>query len=59
MLDRPEEENEKAIKLHFEKQKRVYGYQIIVNLAEFSGREAIVGAEYKRLVEKMADPNIK
>ncbi|KAG2183821.1 hypothetical protein INT44_008832 [Umbelopsis vinacea] len=59
VLDRPEAENEKAIELHFDKQKRVYGRQIIVNLAELAGRESIVGAEYRRLVEKMADPNIK
>lgn len=59
VLDRPEEENEKAIRLHFEKQKRVYGCQIIVNLAELSGREAIVGAEYRRQIEKMENPNIK
>jgi hypothetical protein len=59
VLDRPEEENEKAIREHFDKQIRVYGRQIIVNLAELTGREAIVGAEYKRQVEKMADHNIK
>jgi SacI homology domain len=59
VLDRPEAENEKAIELHFDKQKRIYGRQIIVNLAEVAGREAIVGAEYRRLIEKMADPNIK
>jgi hypothetical protein len=50
VLDRAEDENEKAIQMHFDKQERVYGNQIIVNLAEIAGREAIVGAEYRRQV---------
>ncbi|KAI7860524.1 SacI homology domain-containing protein [Circinella umbellata] len=58
-LDRDEEENDLAFKRHFTEQVRLYGKQIAVNLTELEGREAIVGSEYRRHVEHLADPNIK
>ncbi|KAI9265645.1 SacI homology domain-containing protein [Helicostylum pulchrum] len=58
-LERTEEENESAFDKHFKVQETLYGRQIVVNLTELSGREAIVGSEYRKLVENLADPNIK
>ncbi|KAI8085318.1 SacI homology domain-containing protein [Thamnidium elegans] len=58
-LERTEEENESAFDKHFKVQEKLYGRQIVVNLTELSGREAIVGSEYRKLVENLADPNIK
>lgn len=58
-LDRSEAENDKAFYKHFDTQEKLYGRQIVVNLTELSGREAIVGAEYRNHVENLADPNIK
>ncbi|KAL7311798.1 hypothetical protein PS15m_009517 [Mucor circinelloides] len=58
-LDRAEQENKAAFQKHFETQEKLYGKQIIVNLTELVGREAIVGQEYRHHVEELADPNIK
>ncbi|KAI9353947.1 SacI homology domain-containing protein [Pilaira anomala] len=58
-LERAETENEAAFHKHFETQEKLYGRQIVVNLTELSGREAIVGSEYRKHVENLADPNIK
>lgn len=58
-LDRSEEENATAFERHFATQEQLYGQQIAVNLAELTGREAIIGSEYRRHVEKLGDPNIK
>lgn len=58
-LERAEDENEAAFHKHFDIQEKLYGRQIIVNLTELSGREAIVGSEYRKHVENLADPNIK
>ncbi|ORY98766.1 SacI homology domain-domain-containing protein [Syncephalastrum racemosum] len=58
-LDRSNEENDAAFKKHFKTQEALYGRQIAVNLTELVGREAIIGSEYRRHVEELADPNIK
>ncbi|KAI9253408.1 SacI homology domain-containing protein [Phascolomyces articulosus] len=58
-LDRDEEENNIAFKRHFDEQEKLYGKQIAVSLTELEGREGIVGSEYRRQVEHLADPNIK
>lgn len=58
-LDRAEQENKAAFQKHFETQEKLYGKQIIVNLTELVGREAIVGQQYRHHVEELADPNIK
>ncbi|CDH60949.1 related to sac1-recessive suppressor ofsecretory defect [Lichtheimia corymbifera JMRC:FSU:9682] len=59
VLERSEEENNLAFERHFTEQEKLYGRQVAVNLTELSGREAIVGSEYRRHVEHLADPNIK
>ncbi|KAI9495075.1 SacI homology domain-containing protein [Zychaea mexicana] len=58
-LDRDEEENNQAFEKHFVEQERLYGKQIAVSLTELDGREAIVGSQYRRHIEHLADPNIK
>ena len=58
-LDRAENETSEAFHKHFEAQEKLYGRQLIVNLTELAGREAIVGSEYRKQVEHLADPNIK
>ena len=58
-MDRDQEENDLAFKRHFTEQVRIYGKQIAVSLTELEGREAIVGSEYRRHMEHLADPNIK
>jgi hypothetical protein len=58
-LERAEDENSVAFHKHFDIQEKLYGRQIVVNLTELSGREAIVGSEYRKHVENLADPNIK
>ncbi|CAO0801593.1 unnamed protein product [Mucor circinelloides] len=58
-LDRTDQENKAAFQKHFETQEKLYGKQIIVNLTELVGREAIVGQQYRHHVEELADPNIK
>ncbi|KAI9022962.1 SacI homology domain-containing protein [Phycomyces nitens] len=58
-LERTEAENDDAFKAHFCKQEKLYGKQVAVNLTELSGREAIVGQEYRKHVEHLGDPNIK
>ncbi|KAI8336915.1 SacI homology domain-containing protein [Blakeslea trispora] len=59
ILDRSEQENHRAFEKHFNTQESYYGKQILVNLTELLGREAIVGSEYRKHVEELADPNIK
>ncbi|KAI8370328.1 SacI homology domain-containing protein [Radiomyces spectabilis] len=58
VLERDDEENQAAFSRHFSKQERLYGKQVIVNLTELTGREAIVGSAYRRHVEQQGDPNI-
>lgn len=58
-LERTEEENMHAFEKHFKTQENLYGKQIIVNLTELVGREAIVGAQYRKHIEELGDPNIK
>ncbi|KAL1930212.1 hypothetical protein VTP01DRAFT_1366 [Rhizomucor pusillus] len=58
-LDRTPHENDVAFERHFAEQKKLYGRQILVNLTELVGREAIVGSEYRKHVERLADPNIQ
>ncbi|KAI8890538.1 hypothetical protein K501DRAFT_67674 [Backusella circina FSU 941] len=58
-LDRGQDENKQAFYKHFKTQEKLYGRQIAVNLTELSGREAIVGAEYRKQVENLGDSNIK
>ncbi|KAG1049124.1 hypothetical protein G6F43_008533 [Rhizopus delemar] len=58
-LERTEKENERAFQRHFEIQEKLYGRQIVVNLTELVGREAIIGSEYRKHVENFGDPNIK
>ncbi|KAI9318070.1 SacI homology domain-containing protein [Dichotomocladium elegans] len=59
VLERTEEENNQAFAKHFVDQEKLYGRQVAVNLTELSGREAIVGSEYRRHVEHLGDPHIK
>ncbi|KAI8063476.1 SacI homology domain-containing protein [Gongronella butleri] len=59
VLHRSDEENLQAIEKHFQQQEACYGKQVIVNLTELSGREAIIGSEYRHYIEDMADPEIK
>ncbi|KAI8978936.1 SacI homology domain-containing protein [Pilobolus umbonatus] len=58
-LERGDEENFEAFQKHFEVQEDLYGKQVLVSLTELTGREAIVGAEYRKYVERLCDPNIK
>jgi hypothetical protein len=58
-LERTEQENMQAFQKHFKTQEDLYGKQIVVNLTELVGREAIVGAQYRRHIEELGDPNIK
>jgi hypothetical protein len=58
-LERTEQENMNASQRHFKTQEKLYGKQIAVNLTELVGREAIVGAQYRRHIEELGDPNIK
>ncbi|KAI8148334.1 SacI homology domain-containing protein [Fennellomyces sp. T-0311] len=58
-LDRDDNENNRSFHLHFAEQERLYGRQIAVSLTELDGREAVVGSEYRRHIEHLADPNIK
>ncbi|KAI9486898.1 MAG: SacI homology domain-containing protein [Benjaminiella poitrasii] len=59
ILERSKEENELAFKKHFATQERLYGKQLIVNLTELMGREAIVGGQYRKHIVELGDPNIK
>ncbi|KAI8343973.1 SacI homology domain-containing protein [Chlamydoabsidia padenii] len=59
VLHRSDEENAEAFGKHFQQQESLYGPQIIVNLTELAGREAIIGSEYRHHIEKLADPSIK
>ncbi|SAL97947.1 hypothetical protein [Absidia glauca] len=59
VLHRSDEENSEAFEKHFQEQEALYGPQIVVNLTELVGREAIIGSEYRHHIEKLADPNIK
>ncbi|KAI7898623.1 SacI homology domain-containing protein [Cokeromyces recurvatus] len=59
ILERSEEENEIAFQKHFATQEKLYGKQLIVNLTELKGREAIVGGQYRKHVVELGDPNIK
>ncbi|KAG0191934.1 hypothetical protein DFQ28_010625 [Apophysomyces sp. BC1034] len=58
-LDRTEEENDAAFAAHFAEQEKIYGRQVAVSLTELSGREAVVGLQYRKHVEHLGDPNIK
>ncbi|CEG74594.1 hypothetical protein RMATCC62417_09775 [Rhizopus microsporus] len=59
VLERTEKENSSAFEKHFKTQEELYGRQIVVNLAEVTGREAVIGSEYRKHVEDLGDPNIK
>lgn len=60
VLDRSLEENLAACKAHFDEQIRVYGSQIIVNLAEGGvSKEAIVVDAYRNTVEAMKEDKVK
>ncbi|ORX47430.1 hypothetical protein DM01DRAFT_1339064 [Hesseltinella vesiculosa] len=59
VLLRSDQENLAAIEKHFQRQETLYGKQVVVNLTELTGREAIVGSEYRHYIETMGDPNIK
>ncbi|KAI9314461.1 SacI homology domain-containing protein [Dichotomocladium elegans] len=57
-LDRTVKENNLAFERHFAQQAKLYKHQFAINLTELTGREAIVGAAFRRHVEQLADPNI-
>ncbi|KAI5477835.1 protein of inositol phosphatase family [Pseudohyphozyma bogoriensis] len=59
VLERTPAESLAAMTKHFEKQTKLYGRQVIVNLAETSGKEALVVNAYKEGVEQMAKDNVK
>ncbi|OZJ06113.1 hypothetical protein BZG36_01058 [Bifiguratus adelaidae] len=59
VLDRSTEESGAAFRLHFEDQIQRYGDIVAVSLAELHGREAIVGAEYRHLVESEGIDRLK
>lgn len=55
-LERTLDENIAAFKSHFNEQRAIYNNQLIVNLVELKGKEAIVGSKYKELVAKVRPP---
>ncbi|CAO3594736.1 unnamed protein product [Absidia cylindrospora] len=59
VLYRSDEINNDAFEKHFQQQESYYGKQVVVNLTELSGREAIIGSEYRHHIEHLGDPNIK
>ena len=48
-----------ACKKHFETQKKHYGRQVVVNLAETTGKEGVVVNAYRDAVEAMEDEQVK
>ncbi|KAF7721346.1 hypothetical protein EC973_004846 [Apophysomyces ossiformis] len=52
-LERTEEENNAAFAAHFAEQEEIYGRQVAVSLTELSGREAVVGLQYRKHVEHL------
>jgi hypothetical protein len=59
VLDRTPEYNRTALRRHFDRQKELYGPQVIVNLAEHSGKEAVVTDAYKGGVGALGDEQLK
>ncbi|KAL8293443.1 hypothetical protein RQP46_000144 [Phenoliferia psychrophenolica] len=59
VLERTPEERQAALEKHFEKQVKLYGKQVVVNLAEQHGKEATVVAAYKEGVTKLARDDVK
>lgn len=45
-LDRSEDETQKAFETHFQKEFKIYGREVIINLIERWGRERVVGESY-------------
>ncbi|EMR08639.1 hypothetical protein PNEG_03115 [Pneumocystis murina B123] len=48
-----------SARLHFDKQIRIYGDQIIVNLVNQHGREYNIKAAYEEIIKILSDPKIK
>ena len=60
ILERTDEETSAAIAKHFDKQVNTYfGKNVIVNLAEHTGKEGLVVAAYKEHVERMKREDVK
>ncbi|KAI8971754.1 SacI homology domain-containing protein [Mycotypha africana] len=59
VMERTENETKEAFHKHINTQICLYGNLTLINLTELVGREAIVGAQYRRYVEDLAEPNVK
>ena len=59
VLERTPVERESALAKHFEKQVKLYGKQVIVNLAEQHGKEATVVSAYREGATKLARDDVK
>jgi hypothetical protein len=53
------EDNLKVLKLHFDKQKIFFKNHFLLNLVDQKGREFEIGSQYKNLVEKLEDPQVR
>lgn len=59
VLERPFVESMPALRKHFEVQTKHYGRQIIVNLAETTGKEAVVVEAYRDGVKALGREDVK
>lgn len=59
VLERTSAESLAALTRHFEKQIKLYGNQIVVNLAETSGKEAVVVQAYREGVQALGEDKVK
>lgn len=53
------QECEDAALCHFARQTQIYGINLIVNLVELHGREAVVGAAYRDTMKTLNLPRIR
>jgi hypothetical protein len=59
-LERTDQETSAAAARHFDKQVNMYfGKNVIVNLAEHTGKEGLVVAAYKEHVERLKRDDVK
>ncbi|CAG8450076.1 3262_t:CDS:10 [Ambispora gerdemannii] len=59
VLERTEEENQKAIQKHFEYLTENYGSIVSINLAELNGPELVVGSAYREAIVELAFDNVQ
>ncbi|KAL1923662.1 uncharacterized protein VTP21DRAFT_8642 [Calcarisporiella thermophila] len=55
ILERTEDENYAAIRKHFDSINERYGRITVLNLVEQSGKEEIIGGEYRRYMKRLSD----